>query len=581
LYVSTNDSIKRYNINTLTIDSTWELEKLPGARGICIKNDILYILNISNGKLSYFNINTPTSSTTFPTLTDIVLQKAEDIIIISNNQTNTLYITNPQSNNIVTVDADTKTYTLEKDYCGFLGNPDTNNINITMFNNDIYISNYTNSSIYKLNVDNTVTKYNTGIPNILGMYADTLDFYISNSISINRTNSSFTQKTINEIDKEAYNMVIKNNIIYFTTYSSNSVYSYSIDSAPEKLPGIYNNCDGITIVNESLYICCTNGIYVLNTSNNTNSLLINIDRPSKITTDNTYLYFSSFGKIYKANLSGTYEELISISTDINGLLYKDKLYYVSDGIIYSYALTPIIRLKDITVKPGDINKQILGVNLLNVTNVYFNGTLLTESNYTIDSDFSITIKKIPSGTDTVYVYVKASVLGSIVDSNTVSYTMPSSYTVCFLAGTLIQTDQGKIRIEEIDIHKHTIEKNKIMAITKTIYETDETLVCFEKDSIKKNYPKKQTIISRKHKILDKNIFKEAERFINDDTIYAIKYNGEILYNVLLEKHYSMRVHNLICETLHPQNKVALFYKQKIKEGVSLDSIIIKFKKVNA
>jgi hypothetical protein len=44
------------------------------------------------------------------------------------------------------------------------------------------------------------------------------------------------------------------------------------------------------------------------------------------------------------------------------------------------------------------------------------------------------------------------------------------------------------------------------------------------------------------------------KYIN---IYKIKYTGEILYNVIMENHSIMSVNNLICETLHPDNKIAI------------------------
>ena len=44
---------------------------------------------------------------------------------------------------------------------------------------------------------------------------------------------------------------------------------------------------------------------------------------------------------------------------------------------------------------------------------------------------------------------------------------------------------------------------------------------------------------------------------NKEGIYKVKYNGEVLYNVLLEnKHDKMIVNNLICETLDPTNNIA-------------------------
>jgi hypothetical protein len=44
-----------------------------------------------------------------------------------------------------------------------------------------------------------------------------------------------------------------------------------------------------------------------------------------------------------------------------------------------------------------------------------------------------------------------------------------------------------------------------------------------------------------------------------DGVYNKKYNGEILYNVLLDKYDKMIVNNLIVETLDPENIIAKLY----------------------
>jgi hypothetical protein len=79
------------------------------------------------------------------------------------------------------------------------------------------------------------------------------------------------------------------------------------------------------------------------------------------------------------------------------------------------------------------------------------------------------------------------------------------------------------------------------------------LVCFEKDSLGPNIPNKQTIMSENHQLFYNGKMRKASSISIGK---SIKYNGEILYNVLLEKHDKMMVHNLICETLHPENDIA-------------------------
>jgi uncharacterized delta-60 repeat protein len=137
--------------------------------------------------------------------------------------------------------------------------------------------------------------------------------------------------------------------------------------------------------------------------------------------------------------------------------------------------------------------------------------------------------------------------------------IPLSST-CFLAKTPINTNQGIINIEDLDPKKHTIRSNKIEMITKTITQ-DKYLVCFEKDSLGNNLPSQKTIISKNHLIYYKGKEMKAKDFINEfENVYKIKYNGEILYNVLLKNHDKMIVNNLICETLHPENRICEFYK---------------------
>jgi len=143
-------------------------------------------------------------------------------------------------------------------------------------------------------------------------------------------------------------------------------------------------------------------------------------------------------------------------------------------------------------------------------------------------------------------------------SGTISFVFNIS-NICFPAGTPIVTDQGLIHIEKINPDIHTIRNKKIVGITK-IYSIDKYLVCFEKDALGQNIPNQKTIITKNHRILYKGKMIQAKEFIDKfDNVYKIKYKGEMLYNVLMEKHDKMIVNNLICETLHPENSIAKLY----------------------
>ena len=132
--------------------------------------------------------------------------------------------------------------------------------------------------------------------------------------------------------------------------------------------------------------------------------------------------------------------------------------------------------------------------------------------------------------------------------------------ICFPENTLISTNQGNIAIQDLDPKIHTIRNKKIELITKTVTQ-DKYLVCFEKDSLGKNLPSEKTIITKNHVIYYKGSAMKAKDFINKfENVKKIKYNGEVLYNVLLKEHDKMMVNNLICETLHPENKISKLFQ---------------------
>ena len=149
--------------------------------------------------------------------------------------------------------------------------------------------------------------------------------------------------------------------------------------------------------------------------------------------------------------------------------------------------------------------------------------------------------------------------------------------ICFPAKTCITTDQGDIHIEKINPEFHSIDNKKIVAITQTISQ-DNYLICFEKNSLSLNYPKQKTIMSKEHKIYYKGQMIKAYHFLRQfENVKKIKYNGEILYNVLMEDYDKINVNNFICETLHPENIIAKLYTNYLDEDCKNKFIIKIFK----
>ena len=136
--------------------------------------------------------------------------------------------------------------------------------------------------------------------------------------------------------------------------------------------------------------------------------------------------------------------------------------------------------------------------------------------------------------------------------------LPQS-NICFTEGTIIQTDQGEIPIELIS-KTNTINNLKVMEVTKTT-SFDDYLICIEKDCLDTNYPNQKTVVSQNHKFLFKEQLTKAKDLPNTT---KISYNGEILYNILLEQNHFMIANNLICETLDVDNVIAHLYKSPNK-----------------
>jgi hypothetical protein len=132
--------------------------------------------------------------------------------------------------------------------------------------------------------------------------------------------------------------------------------------------------------------------------------------------------------------------------------------------------------------------------------------------------------------------------------------------ICFPADTPVTTDQGDISIQHLIPFQHTIRGKSIVAITET-YSSETDLIVFEKDALFTNYPSKRTIITREHKIFYEGKWIEAHQFVNYRSIYEVSYQGDPLYNVLLEEYGRMKVNNMIVETLDPNNMIGKIFKK--------------------
>jgi hypothetical protein len=177
----------------------------------------------------------------------------------------------------------------------------------------------------------------------------------------------------------------------------------------------------------------------------------------------------------------------------------------------------------------------------------------------------ITTDNTPNGTYNIVVRNNGSYNVTTFTLIVASPPTPDS-NICFPAGTPIRTDQGNIPIENINPKVHTIRNKKIEGIVRTKL-MDEYLVCFEKNSLGPNVPCERTVMSGNHKVVVNGQMKMAREILNarsisfgrktnSTTIHPIRYNGQSMYNVLMEDYNVILVNNMVCETLDPDNKMA-------------------------
>lgn len=150
--------------------------------------------------------------------------------------------------------------------------------------------------------------------------------------------------------------------------------------------------------------------------------------------------------------------------------------------------------------------------------------------------------------------------------------IPTS-NICFPAGTPIKTDQGIVPIECLHTN-HTINGEPIQHITKT-KTIDPYLISFEPNTFAPNVPCQTTIMTKDHKILFQGQLVPAYRFLEfSDKVKRVKYEGDILFNVLLANYSTVSVNNIICETLHPENIIAKLHNSNLSPDYKNNMVTI-------
>jgi alpha-tubulin suppressor-like RCC1 family protein len=161
--------------------------------------------------------------------------------------------------------------------------------------------------------------------------------------------------------------------------------------------------------------------------------------------------------------------------------------------------------------------------------------------------------------------------------------------VCFPGDTPVTTDQGEIQIKELVAGKHTIDGKRIKYITKVVNE-ESTLTCIRRNAIDEGVPSRKTLITNEHPVEFHGEMVQAGELVDMvDGAFKVKYNGEPVYNVVMEKKDTMMVNGLRCETLDPKSRCLLAMMlcervmseqnpaKKAKLGMGLRKVLKKMK----
>ena len=137
---------------------------------------------------------------------------------------------------------------------------------------------------------------------------------------------------------------------------------------------------------------------------------------------------------------------------------------------------------------------------------------------------------------------------------------PPADNICLPRGTPVTVDGGRtVPIEQLQPGTHTLNKGRrIVAISQTRHQTNY-LVCFEPHALGVNVPSRRTVMSHTHRVLYQGYWRPANDFLgafSNASVKKVPYEGDILYNVLLDKYDSMTVNNMTLETLNPTSEMA-------------------------
>ena len=334
-----------------------------------------------------------------------------------------------------------------------------------------------------------------------------------------------------------------------------------------------------------------------------NGILSDIDAKIAVVTSTGYTNTISSELTGQENLSPS---PTALETEANGII-------TSAGSIVSKTTTPadILQSNYDTVQGYyntiTLSKTTLEGYLVDIDSVIANGNTYKTamSGYLADASITGTDRSsIQSSYDSVSNNVtslggiKTTIESSLASVSADAVTIGALFTqvggvlnavVCFPGDTPVTTDQGEIKIKELVAGKHTIDGKRIKYITKVRNE-DSTLTCIRRNAIDEGVPNRKTLITNEHPVEFHGEMVQAGELVDMvDGAFKVKYNGEPVYNVVMDKKDTMMVNGLRCETLDPKSRCLLAMMmcervmneqepaKKVRLGMGLRNVLKKMK----
>ena len=263
------------------------------------------------------------------------------------------------------------------------------------------------------------------------------------------------------------------------------------------------------------------------------------------------------------NITYTVDDITNFEISGSQLLSKKEFNYETDDL--SYNIT-------ITASDGSLsNNQSFTITVNNVVETaseLFNTNVQgTELKTSADNDGVTTQQLRAAGYSSQQLYDAGYAFDELLAAG-YEFDNLIAAGICFPADTPVNTDQGTVAIDKIDVSKHTIRGKRIVAITQTITH-EKHIVCIKKDAFAKNVPSQDTLTTQNHCFFYNGNMVKAKHLVNKlDNVVLVKYDGCILYNVLQDKHETMVINNLIAETFYPEHGIAKMYRYFSENKVS-------------